>query len=60
MPGCGGLRGKPDDAPSSQRGPKTRDDFMGKLEEKIALVTGDDSSYVTGTELFVDGGFAPV
>ena len=33
---------------------------MGKLEEKIARVTGDDSSYVTGTELFVDGGFAPV
>jgi hypothetical protein len=35
-------------------------DFMGKLEGKIALATGDDSSYVTGTELFVDGGFAQV
>ena len=35
-------------------------DFMGKLEGKIALATGDDSSYVAGTELFVDGGFAQV
>jgi hypothetical protein len=33
---------------------------MGKLEGKIALVTGDDNSYVTATELFVDGGFAQV
>jgi hypothetical protein len=30
------------------------------LKKKIALVTGGDSSYVTGTELFVDGGFAQV
>ena len=33
---------------------------MGKREATIALVTGDDSSCVTGTELFVDGGFAQV
>lgn len=33
---------------------------MGRLEGEIALVTDDDSSYVTGTELFVDGGFAQV
>jgi hypothetical protein len=48
---------------------------MGKLERKIALITCgnsgiglegrgvfciDDSSYITGTELFVDGGFAQI
>jgi hypothetical protein len=33
---------------------------LGKLEGKITLVTGDDCSYVTGTELFVDGGCAQV
>jgi enoyl-[acyl-carrier-protein] reductase (NADH) len=38
-----------------------------KLAGKIALVTGanlflacDDASYITGAELFVDGGFAQV
>jgi NAD(P)-dependent dehydrogenase (short-subunit alcohol dehydrogenase family) len=53
---------------------------MGKLDGKVALITGgnsgiglateiakaavflasDDSSFVTGIELFVDGGFAQV
>ena len=32
---------------------------MNKPEGKIALITGGDS-YITGTELFVDGGFAQV
>jgi hypothetical protein len=55
-------------------------DVMGKLDGKVALITGgnsviglateiakaavflasDDSSFVTGIELFVDGGFAQV
>jgi hypothetical protein len=40
---------------------------MAKLERKAALVTGGRAasawrrpSYITGTELFVDGGFAQV
>jgi hypothetical protein len=40
--------------------------MTGKLEGKIAVITGgsagipasDDSSYITGIELFVDGGVA--
>jgi hypothetical protein len=52
----------------------TEEKYMSKLEAKIALVTGgnsgigfatakqfvNDASYVTGTELFVDGGIAQV
>jgi hypothetical protein len=34
---------------------------MGKHEGKVAVVTAsDESSYVAGIELFVDGGFAQV
>src|SRR5262249_55054204 len=35
VPGSGGLRGKQDDAPSSQRGPKTRGTSWASLKEKL-------------------------
>ena len=33
--------------------------MTGKLADKVAVVT-DDSAYVTGIELFVDGGAAQI
>ena len=40
----------------------TNEKQRGKLDGKVALITGGngDSSDITGTELFVDGGFAQV
>jgi NAD(P)-dependent dehydrogenase (short-subunit alcohol dehydrogenase family) len=31
-----------------------------EIEKAVVFLAGDDSSYITGTELFVDGGFAQV
>ena len=40
----------------------TNEKQLGKLDGKVALIPGgnSDSSYITGTELFVDGGIAQV
>ena len=41
---------------------RTNEKQLSKLVRKVALITGgnSDSSYITGTELFVDGGIAQV
>ena len=40
----------------------TNEKQLGKLDGKVAPITGEnsDSSYITRTELFVDGGIAQV
>jgi len=37
-------------------GPGTTDE----IAKAVVFLASDDSSYITGTELFVDGGFAQV
>jgi NAD(P)-dependent dehydrogenase (short-subunit alcohol dehydrogenase family) len=34
--------------------------FSGWISRAVAFLASEDSSYITGTELFVDGGFAQV
>jgi ribosomal protein L31 len=36
----------------------TAKQFVNEIAKAVVFVASEDSSYITGTELFVDGGFA--
>jgi len=38
----------------------TDEKHLAKIAKAVVFLVSEDSSYVTGTELFVDGGFAQV
>src|SRR5215467_11099308 len=44
----------------SQRVPLGRPGTANEIAKAVVFLASDDSSYITGTELFVDGGFAQV
>jgi len=52
-----GEQGQEDD---SYHGPLARFGTPEEIARAVVFLASEDSSYVTGTELFVDGGFAQV
>jgi NAD(P)-dependent dehydrogenase (short-subunit alcohol dehydrogenase family) len=44
----------------SERIPLGRPGTAHEVARAVVFLASDDSSYITGTELFVDGGFAQV
>jgi len=47
-------------AHAAQTAPLGRDGSPDEIAKVVTFLASDDSSYMTGTELFVDGGFSQV
>ena len=47
-------------AHAAQTTPLGRDGSPDEIAKVVTFLASDDSSYMTGTELFVDGGFSQV